>query len=62
MKHENKAYFLLMLTVRAFQMSGMTSFSLFIVTSFGDVVAAMTWIELCATRKSHSAVPLIMFT
>ena len=47
--------------MRALQMSGMTSFSLFIVTSFRDVVAVMAWIELCATRESHSAVPLIMF-
>ena len=51
-----------MLTVRALQVGSMTSFSLFIVTSFRDVVTAMTWIELCATRESHSAVPLIMFT
>ena len=51
-----------MLTVRALQMSGVTSFSLFIVTSFRDVMTPMAWIELSATRESHSAVPLIMFT
>ena len=57
-----KNYLLFMLTVRALQMSGVTGFSLFIVTSFRDVMTPMAWIELSATRESHSAVPLIMFT
>ena len=43
-------------------MSGMTSFSLLILTRFRDVVAVIAWIELCTTRESHSAVPLIMFS
>ena len=48
--------------MRALQMSEMTTFiSLLILTSFRDVVAVMAWIELCATRESHSAVSLITF-
>ena len=47
--------------MRALQMSEMTTFiSLLILTSFRDVVAVMAWIELCATRESHSVVDNVL--
>ena len=51
-----------MLTEWALEVCRIASLSLFIFTSFRVVMAAVTWIEVAATRKLHSAVSLVMFT